>query len=96
MYKIFLVEDDSGIAGAITQRAKAWDFDVYTRQNLHDIREEFASFNPHLVLLDISLPFFDGYHWCGEIRKSSKSTNNLYILHSRKNEYDNGNEYGRR
>ena len=72
MYKIFLVEDDSGIAGAITQRAKAWDFDIYTRQNLHDIREEFASFNPHLVLLDISLPFFDGYHWCGEIRKSSK------------------------
>ena len=59
MYRIFLVEDDETIAGAVAQ---AFD----------RVLQEFAAFDPQLVLLDISLPFFNGYHWCQEIRKVSK------------------------
>ncbi len=71
MYRILIVEDDPGIAEAIAQQAKKWDLDVRCVQNFRAVIEEFSEYNPHLVLLDISLPFFNGYHWCGEIRKIS-------------------------
>lgn len=41
-------------------------------EDFRNVMAEFAEFQPHIVLLDISLPFFNGYHWCGEIRKISK------------------------
>lgn len=72
MYKLFIVEDDSGIANAIKTHAETWNLQAYIAQNFRDIIAEFAEFNPHIVLLDISLPFFNGYHWCNEIRKISK------------------------
>ena len=72
MYKIYIVEDDSSIASAIKQQAEMWDFTVKVAQDFRNILAEFASFSPHIVLLDISLPFFNGYHWCSEIRKVSK------------------------
>lgn len=71
MYKIYIVEDDSSIASAIKQQAEMWDFTVKVAQDLRNILAEFASFSPHIVLLDISLPFFNGYHWCSEIRRVS-------------------------
>ncbi len=71
MYRIFIVEDDRGIAGAIAQQAALWGLEARTVQNFRAVMEEFSAFEPHLVLLDISLPFFDGYHWCSEIRRSS-------------------------
>lgn len=71
MYRIFIVEDDRGIAGAIAQQASLWGLEARTVQNFRAVMEEFSAFEPHLVLLDISLPFFDGYHWCSEIRRSS-------------------------
>lgn len=72
MYKIFIIEDDIGIAQAIKRQAEMWELDAKYAENFRDIIGEFTQYNPHLVLLDISLPFFNGYHWCNEIRKISK------------------------
>lgn len=72
MYRILLVEDDRGIAEAIEEQAKMWDLEVHCVQNFRNIMEEFSQVEPHLVLLDIGLPFFDGYYWCNLIRKVSK------------------------
>lgn len=72
MYRLMIVEDDRGIADAIAAHARSWDFDVHCAEDLRSVSAEFAAFNPHILLLDISLPFFNGYHWCAEIRKISK------------------------
>lgn len=72
MYKILIIEDDRGIAEAIEEQAKRWDLQPYIVQNFRNVMAEFAEVDPHLVLLDISLPFYNGYHWCSEIRKVSK------------------------
>ena len=71
MYKLFIVEDDKGIADAVSDRAKLWGMTVTVASDFSNITAEFVKFSPHIVLLDISLPFFDGYYWCGEIRKIS-------------------------
>lgn len=72
MYRLFIVEDDNGIAEAIKTQAEMWDLSVHCVENFRNILSEFSQFDPHIVLLDIGLPFFDGYYWCGEIRKVSK------------------------
>lgn len=72
MYKILIVEDDPGIASGVEKQAQMWALETHVVQNFHDVTSEFTTFSPHLVLLDISLPFFNGYHWCQEIRKLSK------------------------
>jgi len=72
MYKILVVEDDRAIADAITTLLTAWDMNAHTASNFRNILGEFSSFEPHLILLDIRLPFYNGYHWCQEIRRVSK------------------------
>lgn len=72
MYQIFLVEDDPGIAEAIATRAAQWDLRVTAAQDFRNILPEFLALRPHLVLLDIGLPYFNGYHWCAELRRISK------------------------
>ena len=72
MYRLFIIEDDSGIAEAVAEQAEMWGLEVKKAENFRNIMAEFAGFNPHIVLIDIGLPFFDGYHWCSEIRKVSK------------------------
>ena len=72
MNRILIVEDDAGIAEGLKQQAEAWGLEAYIAQDLRDVMSEFASISPHLVLLDITLPFFNGYHWCGAIRAVSK------------------------
>lgn len=72
MYRIFIVEDDKGISDAIIKETELWDIHCRVAGNFRDIMSEFADFDPHLVLLDISLPFYNGYHWCQEIRRVSK------------------------
>ena len=72
MYRLLIVEDDMGIAEAIKVQAEMWEIQTRCVKNFGDVMTEFAEFDPHIVLLDISLPFFDGYHWCSEIRKVSK------------------------
>lgn len=72
MYKIFIVEDDDVIAGLIAENLAKWGFDSKICENLRNVTEEFIQLDPQLVLMDISLPFFNGYYWCSEIRKFSK------------------------
>ncbi len=71
MYRLFLVEDDRGIADAIETLSGHWGLQVRCAENFRNVIAEFAAFDPHIVLLDIGLPFFDGYYWCAEIRKLS-------------------------
>ena len=71
MYKLMIVEDDMGIAEAVRAQAEAWAFDVHIAEDFLHVVDEFAEYAPHIVLMDISLPFFNGYHWCGEIRRRS-------------------------
>lgn len=72
MYRILIVEDDAGISGAMKAQIEAWDLEVRCVENFHNVMAEFSEYGPHLILMDISLPFFNGYHWCAEIRKVSK------------------------
>lgn len=70
--RIFIVEDDAGIAEAIKKQAEMWNLQAHCAQNFRDILEEVEMYKPHLILLDIGLPFYNGYHWCMEIRKTSR------------------------
>ena len=72
MYRIFLVEDDRGIAEAIAAQTALWDMETVQVKDFRNVMAEFSACAPQLVLLDISLPFYDGYHWCREIRSVSK------------------------
>ena len=71
MYRLLIVEDDRGIAEAVKEQAEQWELQVSCVQNFRDVMGEFTAFDPHLVLMDIALPFFNGYHWCSEIRRGS-------------------------
>ena len=70
MYKILIIEDDLVMAGAIKKEMEAWGNEARYVEDFAKVLETFAD-GPHLVLLDITLPFYNGYHWCSEIRKIS-------------------------
>lgn len=72
MYKIMIVEDDAIIASQIKKRLETWGLEVRCAENFRNILPQFTAFSPHMVLMDISLPFYDGYYWCEQIRKISK------------------------
>ncbi|GAB6108451.1 response regulator transcription factor [Fusibacter bizertensis] len=72
MYKILIVEDDPTISKALQSLLENWDYEVLNCKNFKDVMSDFISFEPHLVLLDISLPYYNGYHWCATIRAVSK------------------------
>lgn len=72
MYKIFIVEDDAVIAGSLKRQLAAWGWDARCAEDFQNVLGEFASYAPHLVLLDITLPCYNGFYWCTEIRKISK------------------------
>ena len=72
MYRIYIIEDDSIIAGKIKEHMTNWGFEARCASDFRNIMGEFAEYDPQMVLLDISLPFFNGYHWCEEIRRVSK------------------------
>lgn len=67
-----MVEDDEIIARSIREHLQAWNYDVCCVEDFSNVVAEFVRFGPQLVLMDITLPFFNGYHWCSEIRKISK------------------------
>ena len=73
MHKILMVEDDAAIRGALGRHLSRWGYQVQAAENFQNILEQFEKFQPHLVLLDISLPFFDGYYWCRQIRRASQT-----------------------
>ena len=72
MHKIFIVEDDPVIAQEMSRRIEVWGCMTRCVKNFENVLSEFAGYDPQLVLMDVSLPFFSGYYWCAEIRKISK------------------------
>lgn len=72
MYRILIIEDDMTIAEVLSAHLSKWNYDVACVKDFKNVMERFVSFDPQLVLLDIMLPFFNGFHWCQEIRKISK------------------------
>ena len=72
MYKILIIEDDQIIAKALKNHLEKWALKTQMVTDFHHILDQFVAYDPQLILLDIALPFFNGYHWCSEIRKLSK------------------------
>lgn len=71
MYRILIVEDDPSMADVIRRQMEAWGNQVSVVKDFQNVLQVFTEFDPHLVLLDIMLPFYNGYYWCTEIRKIS-------------------------
>ncbi|MBR4403978.1 MAG: response regulator transcription factor [Clostridiales bacterium] len=88
MYKIFIVEDDKGIADGITSCLGNWGMEGRTVSDFMKVLEEIEEYEPHLIIMDITLPYMGGYHWCQEIRKTSSvpiifissATDNMNII----------------
>jgi len=86
MYRIAIVEDDSKIAGLLKGKLEQYSYEVVVVQNFKDISGEIESIQPQLMLLDINLPYFDGYYWCRQIRKSSNMP--ILFISAREGEMD--------
>ncbi len=69
--KIMLVEDDEALAGEIGSFLRRWGYETVEARHFDRIGEEFSQQMPQLVLMDINLPFYDGFYWCGKIRQVS-------------------------
>ena len=71
MFKLLLIEDDSSLFSEIKARLSSWSYDVYGISDFEKVMQEFASIKPDLVIIDIQLPKFNGFHWCRMIRSHS-------------------------
>ena len=88
MYKIFIVEDDKGIADGIASCLGSWGMEGRTVSDFMKVLDEVNEYEPHLIIMDITLPYMGGYHWCQEIRKTSSvpiifissATDNMNII----------------
>lgn len=80
MQRILIVEDDITIAGIVGKELDKWGYQVHIVEDFSAVMEDFDRFDPHLVLLDLSLPHRNGFHWCGQIRK--KATTPIVFLSS--------------
>lgn len=72
MQKILLIEDDKTISQLVAKNLINWGYQVQEVKDFQMVLEQMEEFQPHLILLDICLPFFNGYYWCQEIRKTSR------------------------
>lgn len=72
MYKIMIIEDDLTLAGLIKSSLGKWGYEVFCVEDFFNVMDDFTAINPHLLMIDINLPYFNGYHWCAMIRKVSK------------------------
>ena len=71
-YRIMLVEDDTTITRVLKRQLERWGYEVFDTVDFDRVMENFAKWKPDLVLMDLTLPFFNGYYWCTEIRKISR------------------------
>lgn len=71
MYKILIVEDDATIAGILEQTLSKWGYEAHAVKTFDHVLEDFINTSPHIILMDITLPNFDGYYWCQKIREHS-------------------------
>lgn len=72
MYKILVVEDDETIVQIVKRHLQSWGYEVFRVEDFAYVIQEFVQKDPQLVLLDLKLPFYNGFHWCEEIRKISQ------------------------
>ncbi len=72
MYKIFLAENDEVICSLVKKHLESWGYKVYAAEDFSDIMGEFVRVDPQLVILDLKLPCYNGFHWCDEIRRVSQ------------------------
>ncbi|KYH34693.1 response regulator protein GraR [Clostridium tepidiprofundi DSM 19306] len=72
MFKIMIVEDDPKIKEIILENIKKWGFDGLCIYDFNEVLNVFVRYEPHLILMDINLPHFDGFYWCTKIREISK------------------------
>ena len=72
MYRILIIEDDFALAGAMKKQIESWGNEVLCVKDFQNVIAAFTQYDPHLVLVDIMLPFFNGYHWCTQIRRISE------------------------
>ena len=71
MYRIFIIEDDYAMAQTMKKQLEVWGHEIRLAGDFQNVIPEFVEYDPHLVMVDIMLPFFNGYHWCSEIRRIS-------------------------
>lgn len=72
LFRIFIVEDDDKIRSIVADALRKWQFEVVETASFDYVLEEFQASQPHLVLLDVNLPIYDGFYWCQRIRAVSK------------------------
>lgn len=72
MYGIMLVEDDRALCSQLSEGLRKWNFNITVSENFENVLEDFIKQKPQLVIMDINLPCFDGFYWCGKIREVSK------------------------
>ena len=70
--KVFIVEDDAVIARAVAAHLTTWQMQVQCAGNFEKITEEVEDFQPDIIIMDIKLPYYNGFYWCKEIRTFSK------------------------
>lgn len=85
-HRIFIVEDDPKIANLLAEKLRKYQYEVATIQNFDALIEEFLAFTPHMVLLDINLPSYDGYYWCRQLRQHT--TCPILFISARSGEMD--------
>ena len=68
---IFLIEDDEVIANSLKKFLESWSYKVFIATNFEKVFDEYMKIDPQIVLIDVSLPFFNGYYWCEKIRNVS-------------------------
>lgn len=86
MYKIMIIEDEKKISGIVKKSLEKWGFTAYIITDFEKVFEEFNKEAPHLVLMDINLPCYDGFYWCNKIRSVSKTP--VIFLSSRNTNMD--------
>ena len=92
MHKILLVEDDEIIRQQVKQLLEQWGYEVVAVEDFMDVLGIFVESDPHLILMDIGLPLYNGYHWCQEIRKVSKVP--IMFFTGSSHGYCHGHQYG--
>ena len=71
MYKIMIIEDDCSLANLIKESLEKYNYQVCIPKSLRNLEEEFKELKPDLVLLDINLPYYDGFYLCRTFRRES-------------------------
>jgi DNA-binding response OmpR family regulator len=72
MYRILIVEDDDTIASIMRDKLDKWGCEALIASDFKDVFNDFLNARPHLVLMDINLPYYDGFYWCSKIRQVSR------------------------